>query len=93
MKTLIEITNNMGTKEIVNLDQLREMICERRYNKLSGAGLAKQARREVTVFTTEKTNQPATSYRSFEIRKMNAKQAIDLFNDGGSQVAKMIEKN
>lgn len=56
MKTLIEITNNMGTKEIVNLDQLREMICERRYNKLSGAGLAKQARREVTVFTTEKTN-------------------------------------
>ena len=89
-KKLIEVVNNMGSKEVITLNELRERICERRMRKLSGAGCAKIAQRKVNVFDTEETDQPATSYTSFAIRKMGYEKAIDLYNAGGSQVAKMV---
>ena len=81
----------MGNLENVTLDELREKIATRRYNKLARVGCSKKVQRKVTVHTTEITDQPATSYKSFTIRKMGYEDAIALFNAGGSQVAKIVE--
>lgn len=90
MKNLINIYNPSMGNEVVTLDELREHIAKRRYNKLHGTGCIKSAQRKVQVWQTEITNQPATSYSSFEIRQFNASKAIEVFNAGGCQKASLI---
>lgn len=70
MKPTIKIWNPSTGETFVTLNEIREMICERRLNALTNRflinrGLAKKP----TVHTTDKTKQQvAAHYKSFQIR-------------------------
>jgi hypothetical protein len=92
MKTLINVYNPTTGNSAVTLDYIREENCRRRKQTLSGEGLAKIAQREITVHTTDKTNYKlCCHYPSFELRKMNTKQAIEIYNHDGCQKASIKE--
>jgi len=91
MKTTIEVTNAQQLKEILTLDDLRNVNCERRKRILSNESCAKIAQKEVNVYTTDKTKtQICCHYTSFQLRQMNAEKAIEIFNSDGSQKAKLV---
>src|SRR5574344_824678 len=93
MKTTIEIWNQNTGIEICTLNELREMNCNRRKRILSGEGLAKVAQKEINVHTKDKSKyQKCCHYTSFQLRKMNAKKAIEIFNHDGSQKAKVTDE-
>lgn len=93
MKTQIEVYDQNKGIEIWTLDTLREANCNRRRKILTGEGLAKVAQRKISVHDTDKTRyQICCHYPSFELRKMSAKQAVEIFNHDGSQIAKIINK-
>lgn len=89
MKATIKIWNPSTGETFVTLNDLREMICERRINALTNRflinrGLAKKP----TVHTTDTTKQQvAAHYKSFQIRQFNLDKAIEVFNLGGCQIA------
>jgi len=88
MKATIKIWNPSKGNEIVTLSELKERICERRINALTP--VAKAARTEISVHTTDKTKQQvAAHYASFEIRIFGYERAIEVFNQGGCQVASL----
>ena len=80
MKKTIEIWNQNTGISLVTLDDLRDMNCLRRKRILSGEGLAKEARKKVTVITTDKTKyQKCCHYTSFQLRQMNVEKAIAIY--------------
>jgi hypothetical protein len=90
MKATIEIWNQNTGISLCTLSELREMNCNRRKRILSGEGLAKVAQKKINVHTTDKLKyQKCCHYTSFQLRRMNAKNAIEIFNHDGSQKAKL----
>ena len=86
MTTQIKITAPYGTK-IVSLNEIREMILDRRVAALRPNG----RKTEYTVHTRKMDSlQPAAHYCSFEIKAFNHDQAIKVFNAGGCQKAELI---
>lgn len=83
MKNLINIWNPNTGNQKVTLTELRELICERRKSALK-----RFTNLNITILTTDNTiQQVAAHYKSFQIRQFDEKKAIEVFNQGGSQIA------
>ena len=80
-KTTIRIWNPTTGESFVTLNELREMICERRLVSLTNGYLINRGiAKKPTVHTTDKTKQQvAAHYKSFQIRQFNANKAIEVF--------------
>lgn len=84
MKATIEIQNQYFTEK-VSLSTLLEMIAKRRMNALDRKKI------KVNVHTKDSENlQIAAHYTSFAIRSFNLQKALEVFNAGGVQSAKVI---
>ena len=91
MKTTIEVYNETTGLEIWTLNELREVNCTRRKRILTGEGLSQKAQKTITVHTKDTTKyQQCCHYSSFQLRQMNAKKSIEIFNHDGSQKARLI---
>tara|TARA_R110002020_G_scaffold464015_2_gene684356 strand:- start:312 stop:566 length:255 start_codon:yes stop_codon:yes gene_type:complete len=83
MKNTIKIWNPSTGESSVSLDFLRTKINERRKLALNN--------KKVTVHCKDVTNlQPSAHYASFEISRFSHKKAIEVYNNGGCQVASII---
>lgn len=89
MTTLINVYNPTTGNETITLNELKERISLRRKTALNP--LSKNSVK-VTVMTTNKNlQQVAAHYKSFEIKQFNTEKAIEVFNQGGCQVATLIK--
>jgi hypothetical protein len=90
MKNLINIYNPTTGNKSVTLDELREMIALRRKVALNPVNRSSV---KITVMCTDKSSQQvAAHYKSFEIYNFGPSKAIEVFNQGGCQVANYISK-
>lgn len=86
MKSTIKIWNPSTGNEVVTLSELKERICVRRINALTIT--SNVHRKDISVHTTDKTKQQvAAHYASFQIRRFGYAKAIEVFNQGGCQIA------
>ena len=91
MKNTINIFNQTTGNKEITLNELRELICDRRIAALNPLN-KNSVKKEITVMTTNKDlQQVAAHYTSFQIRKMGPTKAIEVFNAGGSQTATYIK--
>lgn len=92
MITLVNIYNPTTGNEVITLNELKERISFRRKTALNSLS-KKSVEATITVMTTNKDlQQVAAHYKSFEIKQFNAEKAISVFNQGGCQIATIINK-
>ena len=89
MKKLITIWNPTTGNREVTLNDLKTIINDRRKVALNPLN-KNSVKKEITVMTTNKDlQQVAAHYKSFEIKSFNIAKAIEVFNNGGCQVASL----
>ena len=88
MKNQIQITGAYSKVEVVSIDELRNRINDRRKRALNPRN--KRTERPTALQQNSDSLQPAAHYASFEIAQMNHEKAIQVYNAGGVQKAKLI---